>query len=107
MTSRERVMGAFYKKGYDRIPVKHEGTPEINKMIMDHFGLKNMEQLLRVVGDDINTLNSKEVSTWKPTFCHLPMCIKPRTSTGHIFLQPTGLITQQSKINASGFVSRD
>jgi uroporphyrinogen decarboxylase len=52
MTSRERVMGAFNKKGYDRIPVKHEGTPEINKMIMDHFGLKNMEQLLRVVGDD-------------------------------------------------------
>lgn len=52
MTSRERVMGAFNRTGYDRIPVKHEGTPEINKMVMDHYGLKNMEQLLRVVGDD-------------------------------------------------------
>jgi uroporphyrinogen decarboxylase len=52
MTSRERVLGAFNRTGYDRIPVKHEGTPEINKMIMDHFGLNNMEQLLRVVGDD-------------------------------------------------------
>ncbi|MFA5817133.1 MAG: uroporphyrinogen decarboxylase family protein [Bacteroidales bacterium] len=52
MTSRERVLGAFNRKGYDRIPVKHEGTPEINQMIMDHFGLTNMEQLLRVVGDD-------------------------------------------------------
>jgi uroporphyrinogen decarboxylase len=52
MTSRERVLGAFKRTGYDRIPVKHEGTPEINKMIMDHFGLANMEQLLRVVGDD-------------------------------------------------------
>jgi uroporphyrinogen decarboxylase len=52
MTSRERVLGAFNRKGYDRIPVKHEGTPEINKLIMDHFGLANMEQLLRVVGDD-------------------------------------------------------
>jgi uroporphyrinogen decarboxylase len=52
MNSRERVMSAFERKGYDRIPVKHEGTPEINKMIMDHFGLFNMEQLLRVVGDD-------------------------------------------------------
>ena len=52
MTSRDRVMGAFNRTGYDRIPVKHEGTPEINKMIMDHFGLNNMEQLLRVVGDD-------------------------------------------------------
>lgn len=52
MTSRERVLDAFNRKGYDRIPVKHEGTPEINQMIMDHFGLTNMEQLLRVVGDD-------------------------------------------------------
>jgi uroporphyrinogen decarboxylase len=52
MTSRERVLGAFYRTGYDRIPVKHEGTPEINSMIMDYYGLTNMEQLLRVVGDD-------------------------------------------------------
>ena len=52
MNSRERVLGAFNRTGYDRIPVKHEGTPEINQMIMDHFGLKNMEQVLRVVGND-------------------------------------------------------
>jgi len=52
MTSRERVLGAFNRTGYDRIPVKHEGTPEINKLIMDHFGLQNLEQLLRVLGDD-------------------------------------------------------
>ena len=52
MTSRERVLSAFNRKGYDRIPVKHEGTPEINQMIMNHFGLTNMEQLLRVIGDD-------------------------------------------------------
>lgn len=52
MNSRERVLGAFNQTGYDRIPVKHEGTPEINQMIIDHFGLTNMEQLLRVVGDD-------------------------------------------------------
>jgi len=42
MTSKERVLGAFNRTGYDRIPVKHEGTPEINRMVMDHFGLKNM-----------------------------------------------------------------
>lgn len=52
MNSRERVLGAADRQGYDRIPVKHEGTPEVNRMIMDHFGLKNMEQLLRIVGDD-------------------------------------------------------
>jgi uroporphyrinogen decarboxylase len=52
MKSRERVLRAFNREGYDRIPVKHEGTPEINRMIMNHFGLRNTEQLLRVVGDD-------------------------------------------------------
>ena len=52
MTSRERVLSAFERTGYDRIPVKHEGTPEINRMLMGHFGLSNMEQLLRVLGDD-------------------------------------------------------
>jgi len=52
MNSRERVLSAYERKGYDRIPIKHEGTPEINRMIMDHFGLSNMEQVLRVVGDD-------------------------------------------------------
>jgi len=52
MNSRERVIGAINRTGYDRIPVKHEATPEVNHMIMDHFGIKNMEQLRRVVGDD-------------------------------------------------------
>jgi len=52
MNSRERVLSAFNRTGYDRIPVKHEGTPEINHVLMGHFGLSNMEQLLRVLGDD-------------------------------------------------------
>jgi uroporphyrinogen decarboxylase len=52
MNSRERVLSAFNRQGYDRIPVKHEGTPEVNQMLMEHFGLSNQEQLLRVVGDD-------------------------------------------------------
>ncbi len=52
MNSRERVLNAFDRCGYDRIPVKHEGTPEVNRMLMEHFGLSNMEQLLRVLGDD-------------------------------------------------------
>jgi uroporphyrinogen decarboxylase len=52
VTSRERVISAYERRGFDRIPIKHEGTPEINKMMMEHFGLSNMEQLLRVVGDD-------------------------------------------------------
>jgi uroporphyrinogen decarboxylase len=52
MNSRERVLSAFNREGYDRIPIKHEGTPEVNHMLMEHFGLSNQEQLLRVLGDD-------------------------------------------------------
>ncbi len=52
MNSRERVISSLERKGYDRIPVKHEGTPEVNKVLLQHFGLQNMEQLWRVLGDD-------------------------------------------------------
>ena len=52
MNSRERVLSALAFEGYDRIPVKHEGTPEVDRILMRHFGLKSQEQLLRVVGDD-------------------------------------------------------
>jgi uroporphyrinogen decarboxylase len=52
LTSRQRFLGAIARTGYDRIPVKHEGTPEVNTMLMDHFRLSSMEQLLRVLGDD-------------------------------------------------------
>jgi uroporphyrinogen decarboxylase len=52
MNSRDRVLSALERCSYDRIPVKHEGTPEVNRMLMEHFGLSNTEQLLRVLGDD-------------------------------------------------------
>lgn len=52
MTSRERVLNSLARKGYDRIPVKHEGTPEINQALLEHFDLANIEQLRRIVGDD-------------------------------------------------------
>lgn len=45
MNSRQRVLGAINRIACDRIPVKHEGTPEISQMIMEHFDLTNMEQL--------------------------------------------------------------
>lgn len=52
MRSRERVLSCLARTGYDRIPVKHEGTPEVNHALMKQFGLSNLEQLLLVLGDD-------------------------------------------------------
>ena len=68
MTSRERVISAFERRGYDRIPIKHEATPEVNKMIMQHFGLSNMEQVLRVVGDDFRYVEPVYVGPELRTF---------------------------------------
>ena len=68
MNSRERVLNAFNRTGYDRIPIKHEGTPEINHLIMQHFGLTNMNQVLKVVGDDFRYVeaiyNGPELKTY-------------------------------------------
>ncbi|HPS56163.1 MAG TPA: uroporphyrinogen decarboxylase family protein [Sedimentisphaerales bacterium] len=68
MNSRQRVISAFERKGYDRIPVKHEATPEINQMIMSHFGLKNNEQLLRVLGDDFRYIEPIYIGPELKTF---------------------------------------
>lgn len=59
MTSRERVLSSLARKGYDRLPIKHEGTPEVNDALMRHLGLSNMEQLLRVVGDDFRYVQAE------------------------------------------------
>lgn len=52
MNSRARVLSAYKITGYDCTPIKHEGTQEINHLIMQHFGLTNMNQVLKVVDDD-------------------------------------------------------
>lgn len=44
MMHRERVMSSCERRGYDRIPIKREATPEVNRELKEHFGLKNDEQ---------------------------------------------------------------
>jgi len=68
MNSKQRFDAALNRQGYDRIPVKHEGTPEVNRELMDHFGLSNMEQLLRVVGDDFRYADPVYVGPELKTF---------------------------------------
>jgi uroporphyrinogen decarboxylase len=68
MNSRERVLSAYAKQGYDRVPIKHEGTPEINQMLIEHFGLKNMNQLLKVLGDDFRYVEARYIGPELKTF---------------------------------------
>jgi len=68
MTPRERVISSLQHQSYDRIPVKHEGTPEVNQMLMEHFGLSNSEQLLRVLGDDFRYVEADYIGPELRTF---------------------------------------
>lgn len=68
MTHRERVLASLARQGYDRIPVKHEGTPEVNRALIAHFGLSNLEQLLRVLGDDFRYVSLPYIGPELRTF---------------------------------------
>ena len=68
MKSRERVLNCCERKGFDRIPIKHEGTPEINTEIKAHFGLQNDEQMLVVLGDDFRYVEPEYVGPELKTF---------------------------------------
>jgi len=52
MNSRERMLSALERKGYDHIPVHHEGTPEVNAMLREHLGVSDDLELAEVLGDD-------------------------------------------------------
>jgi len=52
MNSRERMISALERRGFDRIPVHHEGTPEVNEMLRDHLGVDDDAGLAAVLGDD-------------------------------------------------------
>jgi len=68
MTHRERVLACCERRGYDRIPIKHEGTPEVNSGLKAHLGLKNDEQLLAVLGDDFKYIEPRYVGPELRTF---------------------------------------
>jgi uroporphyrinogen decarboxylase len=56
------------RRGYDRIPIKHEGTPEVNHDLKTHLGLENDEQLLAVFGDDFRYIEPRYVGPELRTF---------------------------------------
>lgn len=68
MKSRERVLNCCERKGFDRIPIKHEGTPEVNAEIKQYFGLKNDEQMLVVLGDDFRYVEPEYIGPELKTY---------------------------------------
>ena len=52
MTSKERVMAAVSHHAGDRIPCGFVSTPEVDDMLLRHFGTDNMETVLERLGVD-------------------------------------------------------
>jgi uroporphyrinogen decarboxylase len=50
MTSKERVLNCLARKGMDRLPVRHEAEPPVNRELMEHAGLST-EGLSRAWAD--------------------------------------------------------
>ena len=68
MTSMVRVMSCCDRNGFDRIPIKHEGTREIQQGMKDYHGLKNDEQVLYVLGDDFRYVEPAYIGPEPSTF---------------------------------------
>ena len=68
MKSRDRVLNCCERRGFDRIPIKHEGTPEVNAEIKQYFGLENDEQMLVVLGDDFRYVEPEYVGPELKTY---------------------------------------
>jgi uroporphyrinogen decarboxylase len=68
MNSKQRVLSALRREGYDRIPVKHEGTPEVNAELMAHFGISNYANLLAILGDDFRSVGPAYIGPELRTF---------------------------------------
>jgi len=52
MNSRQRMISALDRRGFDRIPVHHEGTPEVNALLREALGVPDEEGLALALGDD-------------------------------------------------------
>lgn len=68
MNSKERFYSTIEYKGYDRPPTKHYGTPEINRELMDFFGISTYEELQLKVGDDFRHIDPKYIGPELRTF---------------------------------------
>jgi len=56
MTSRERVLAALAHKEPDRVPFDYWATPEVTSLLLRHFGLKTLDQLLDHLDADLRVI---------------------------------------------------
>ncbi len=68
MNSRERVLSALDHKGYDRLPVHHGATPEVDELLRERLGVTTNEELLIKLGEDLRSVHGAYVGPERRTF---------------------------------------
>ena len=68
MNARERVKSALERKGFDRIPVHYEGTPEITKTLCEYLGVADRAALIETLGGDLRYVGPTYVGRARRTF---------------------------------------
>jgi uroporphyrinogen decarboxylase len=68
MNSKERFLATIYYQGWDRPATKHYGTPEVNQMLMTHFGISTIPELLDIVGDDFRHVEPRYIGPELKTY---------------------------------------
>ncbi len=68
MTSRERVLSAIAQRGYDRLPVRFDAVGAVVDRTMAHFGVSDMEALVKRIGDDFRLIGPEYAGPEMRTF---------------------------------------
>ena len=134
MNSRQRVLNTVAGRGYDRIPIKHEGTPEINRLLMDHLACRTWSNCSAssattsatsspsiavqncehsptaawraISANATSTPSLNPAGTSKHAICRLPAFTAWKTSTARTFPPPIGSTIRPFGGRPSGFATR-
>jgi len=68
MTSRQRVKSALERRGFDRIPVHHIATPEVNASLKEYLGVSSDQALLEALGEDLRYVHPRYVGPERKRF---------------------------------------
>ena len=68
MNSKERFYAAIEYRTPDRLPARHYGTPEVNHMLMEHFGVSTYADLQIKLGDDFRQVEPVYIGPELRTF---------------------------------------
>lgn len=59
LTSRERVLSALARKGYDRLPVQYSAVPPVHEQVRERLGIKDSKDVAAALGVDLRLIEPR------------------------------------------------